>query len=242
MQTLILLILSICLGSFIPCFAERRQKSISQKGRSYCMNCGHVLSPKDLIPIFSYLHCHGRCRYFGTAIPIMLPVVECLSMIVGIILALSAHTFFHGILLLFCFACLLLLSIDDWQTQHIHDSDLLLLACVLIIDTFFFGSHQWLSQLIGACLVSLPLLVISHFWPNALGNGDGLFMAITGFYLGYSDITTAFLIGTLSALCYALVLLIRNKASVKTALPLIPFLSTGVLITILAENIFFIIN
>ena len=118
----------------------------------------------------------------------------------------------------------------------------MLLACVLIIDTFFFGSHQWLSQLIGACLVSLPLLVISHFWPNALGNGDGLFMAITGFYLGYSDITTAFLIGTLSALCYALVLLIRNKASVKTALPLIPFLSTGVLITILAENIFFIIN
>ncbi len=202
------------------------------------MNCGHILAPKDLIPILSYFYCHGHCRYCGTAIPVLLPIIECLSITIGIILALTTHTFFHSILLLLCFACLLLLSIDDWQTHHIHDSDLLMLTFILIIDTFFFGSHQWLSQLIGACIVSLPLLVISHFWPKALGNGDGLFMAMTGFYLGYSNITTAFFIGTLSALCYALVLLITNKASLKTAIPLIPFLSIGVLSTILIDNIF----
>lgn len=33
------------------------------KDRSECLNCGHVLSWQDMIPIFSWLSLRGRCRY-----------------------------------------------------------------------------------------------------------------------------------------------------------------------------------
>jgi leader peptidase (prepilin peptidase)/N-methyltransferase len=56
-------------GSFINCFAWRivHHESIL-KGRSHCTTCGHVLGTADLIPVFSYLFLHGKCRYCGQKI------------------------------------------------------------------------------------------------------------------------------------------------------------------------------
>lgn len=240
MNMLLFFIFGICLGSFIPCFAERRQKHLSQQGRSYCMSCKHPLTAKDLIPIASFIFYHGRCRYCHAPIPKMFPIIECISGFVGIIIACSSPFFIHNMFLLMCYACLLLLSLDDVTTQHIHDIDLLLLACILLIDTILFGPHQWLNQLIGAFILSIPLFVITYIWPHSLGSGDSIFMLITGFYLGLTGITIAFCIGTISALCFSILLLLTKNASRKTAIPLIPFLSFGVITTIFLVSFHFI--
>ncbi len=44
--------------------------------QSHCFSCGHLLLPKDVRPILSYIRYRGKCRYCGTNIPIFYPIVE----------------------------------------------------------------------------------------------------------------------------------------------------------------------
>ncbi len=55
-------LLGICLGSFVKVLADRSVGKRKFSGRSYCEHCKKKISWYDLIPIFSYLNLHGRCR------------------------------------------------------------------------------------------------------------------------------------------------------------------------------------
>lgn len=35
----------------------------------YCAACGHILALTDQIPVYSYYHNHGKCRYCKTSVP-----------------------------------------------------------------------------------------------------------------------------------------------------------------------------
>lgn len=226
-------IFGACLGSFIPCFAERRAKGRSQWGRSHCTHCGTVISPLGLVPIFGYFISGGRCQHCGAPIPYILPLLEIFSSMIGLIIGLQTSHPLHALLLLSAYAMLLLLSLDDGFTHYIRDCDLCFLALFFLLDIFLFAPDFWLNRLLGALIVSLPLFIITLFAPQELGSGDIFFMAICGFYLALPAITYAFGIGIAAALLYGLILIVMKKATRKTAIPLIPFLSFGVLTTIL---------
>lgn len=98
MTILILLVLGLCLGSFVNAFvwrhyqkefapqeraeakATKKAKKSAQtdeltaeqlsiiRGRSMCTHCHHELAAKDLIPVVSYLWLRGKCRYCGARI------------------------------------------------------------------------------------------------------------------------------------------------------------------------------
>ncbi len=93
MVIMILIILGLCLGSFVNALVWRlheleelelsettaKQSSKTQKltrrdlsiarGRSMCVQCHHELAPKDLVPVLSYLSLRGKCRYCRARIP-----------------------------------------------------------------------------------------------------------------------------------------------------------------------------
>lgn len=238
MSTLFFFILGACLGSFIPCFAERRQKNLSQIDRSRCLHCGQAIAPFYLVPILGYFFSRGHCRHCGAPIPKSLPFFETVSAILCALLSLSTAPAPHTILLCIVFALLLLLSLDDWELQQIHDSDLILYSVLLVFDSVFYDTHFWLDQAIGAVIVALPLFIILRIFPQGLGSGDVLFMAISGFYLGTVAVTHAFLIGIFCALIYAFYLIIIKKAGRGASLPLIPFLAAGVSVVVLSTPFF----
>ncbi len=84
-------ILGTVLGSFIDCMAWRivKQESVL-RGRSHCDVCGHQLSAKDLIPIFSYLASGGKCNYCGASISAESTWIE---IILGVVFALIVYRF-----------------------------------------------------------------------------------------------------------------------------------------------------
>lgn len=47
-----------------------------KRDRSRCLSCGHVLEPKDLIPLVSWLVTRGKCRYCGVSIGFFEPLIE----------------------------------------------------------------------------------------------------------------------------------------------------------------------
>lgn len=222
-------IIGACFGSFIPCFAQRRYKQQSQFERSHCLHCGTPIAPFYLIPIIGYFLSHGRCRTCQTPIPKILPCLELLGALIGGLLAVQAVHTLRPFGQLLIASMLLLMSLDDYYTQWIHDSDLMLYGVFILFDTICFDSLWWPERLVGACIIALPLLFIYRCFSGTLGSGDILFMALSGFYLGVVDITYAFLIGIISALLYSARLLLQHRATKESAIPLIPFLSIGVL-------------
>lgn len=97
MVYVVLIGLGLLLGSFVNALVWRvhEQESLREKkrptkadkmrlqqlsisrGRSMCLQCGHGLAPKDLVPVFSWFWLRGKCRYCGAAIPDT-PVAELL--------------------------------------------------------------------------------------------------------------------------------------------------------------------
>ena len=86
----IFFLLGISVGSFLNVVAARvpAGKSIIHPP-SHCFSCGHVLEPRDLFPIVSYLVLKGRCRYCGQPIPARSMLVELASGLL-FVLALTA--------------------------------------------------------------------------------------------------------------------------------------------------------
>ncbi len=72
MFILLLVILGLCFGSFINAYVWRLHSRTKTgklanlsiwRGRSMCSNCHHILAPKDLVPVLSWISLKGRCRY-----------------------------------------------------------------------------------------------------------------------------------------------------------------------------------
>ena len=68
--TIVFALFGIAVGSFLNLCIDRLPTGRSLLyPPSHCDACQHRLSVKDLIPIFSYLWLHRRCRYCQAAIP-----------------------------------------------------------------------------------------------------------------------------------------------------------------------------
>lgn len=91
MIILVLVILGLCLGSFVNALVWRlheqatlknkkvpKQLTISQ-GRSMCPDCKHQLGFWDLLPVISWLTLRGKCRYCHKPISWQYPLVEVLT-------------------------------------------------------------------------------------------------------------------------------------------------------------------
>jgi leader peptidase (prepilin peptidase)/N-methyltransferase len=69
--------LGACLGSFLNVVLWRvpRGESIVHPP-SHCPNCGHELSPLELVPVISWVALRRRCRHCGVRISARYPIVE----------------------------------------------------------------------------------------------------------------------------------------------------------------------
>ena len=62
--------LGMVFGSFLTCAVYRIPRGLSMwHPRSSCPSCKHVLTPLDLIPIFSYIFSAGKCRHCDEPVP-----------------------------------------------------------------------------------------------------------------------------------------------------------------------------
>ena len=125
------------LGSFLNMAVWRvpRGESIFLP-RSHCPVCKHVLGPKDLFPVLSYLVLNGRCRYCGTQFGVRYVLIE----VFLIVSALSAYILLGlnsisiGIiaslaLLIFCYGTLQHKILDRNILKKEHDQILNPNAC-----------------------------------------------------------------------------------------------------------------
>src|SRR2546428_8423420 len=73
---ILLLLLSLCWGSFLNVVGYRLMKDEHLLDRSRCIHCKHQIAWYDLIPVISYFMLKGKCRACRQPISGLYPFIE----------------------------------------------------------------------------------------------------------------------------------------------------------------------
>lgn len=230
--------LGACLASFALAAAQRTMSGQKWWGveRSVCPACGHILSAGELLPIFSYLLQKARCRHCGAKIGMEYIVSETAGLICGVLFALRFGNNFFALLLchtafLFLFFC----TYTDISSGYVYDNWAYAMAIFgLVIRLVFGGSIAFCDGLCGSvCAFVFFFAIYLCSRKRGMGLGDACISlgigAVLGLKLTFVALYIAFVFGAL----YSIPLLITKRATRKAALPMLPFLSAGVLATLL---------
>lgn len=247
MIVVLLIGLGLAFGSFVNAFVIRlHAKRDWVTERSQCMSCHHVLVPKDLVPVFSWLALGGKCRYCRKPIPDS-PLVELLLpvLFVGSYLfwpqPLQGAGLYDFVFWLVFLVGFVALAVYDFKWFLLPDKvvfPLIALAVVQVVGSFVLFNGTWqdlLGSAVGAVVISGLFLVLHTVSKGAwIGFGDVKLAVALGLLAGGAlpallVLFVASLIGTVASLP----LVIAGKANRKSHLPFGPMLIGGLVIVVL---------
>jgi leader peptidase (prepilin peptidase) / N-methyltransferase len=211
------------IGSFLNVVVYRLPIGQSLvKPRSHCPSCQTPVSPRDNVPLLSWLFLKGRCRHCGETISARYPAVELLTALcfVAVVLARGIHA--ELIALIPFTASLIAISFIDIQHKIVPNR------------IVAFRTHVLPELLIAGAGAFLFFLVAALIHPKGMGMGDVKLAGVMGLYLGrlvIPALVIAFLVGSV----VGIVLVVRHGArSRKVGVPFAPFMALGGLVAMLA--------
>jgi prepilin signal peptidase PulO-like enzyme (type II secretory pathway) len=229
-------ILGLAVGSFLNCVIYRLETGESfLKGRSYCPHCKHILSWKDLIPIFSFLILKGKCRYCRRPISLQYPLVEFFTGILFVLFLIyggrtSIDLIFYWVLT--CF--LIIIFVYDLKHYLIPDKIIYPAIAIAFLNQILTSNIEHLtSNLILGILPSLfflTIVLISH--ETWMGFGDFKLSILMGLILGWPKIMVALFFAFFSGALVSLVLIFFRKKTLKSQIPFAPLLVIGTFFSI----------
>lgn len=224
------LIFGVFVGSFLNvCIYRLPSEQSIVTNSSHCMKCGTKIKRYDLIPVISWFILRGRCRTCHEKFSIRYPMIELLN---GLLWVLSIWRFditIKGILVCLLFSALIVVFFMDWDTQLINTGVCIVIGLLGVANMFLTDDLKITDYLIGAAIVSVPLLLISVISKEqAMGMGDAYLMAAGGLFLGIKSVTVAIFIGLILGSLVGLILKYITKSS-KFAFG--PYLSIGIAVS-----------
>jgi leader peptidase (prepilin peptidase)/N-methyltransferase len=235
-------VLGLAIGSFLNVVIWRvpRKESVVRPP-SHCPQCQTPISPRDNVPVLSWLFLSGKCRHCKNPIPVRYPLVEagCGVLFLAVAARFGASWELPAYLVLT--AALLAISIIDLEHFIVPDRitapltvsalGLLGLAAVAEGNGWRFG-----RSLLGGVAYFAFLLLLNILYPKGMGMGDVKLAFPLGLYLGWLGWGQVFLGGFLAFLLGAVVgvtLIATKIKSRKDVVPFGPFLALGAMLTIL---------
>lgn len=250
MTILILLLLGLCLGSFVNALVWRLHKNKAKSlltDRSECPHCHKKLQAVDLVPLVGWLVLRGKCRYCKKPISVQYPLVEAgvallfvLSYLVWPYPLDAWYQWFNFGVWLTYIVGLAALFVYDLRWYILPDKivfPLIILALVNIFVQFF--AHQPQGDAFAAfqyyLFGLLPIagvywLIYSFSKGKLVGFGDVKLGIFFGLALGWPGaLLTLFLANILGSL-FVIPPLLMKKLKRSSRVPFGPFLIGGFLI------------
>lgn len=232
-------VLGAAIGSFINVVALRYGTNKSWVwNRSACPHCQQQLRWWELLPIISFIVLGGRCSRCRAAIDPRYFFVEVLCGVITVAIFSPLPRTPNELLLCLCISAianvLVLLSLVDAKTFLLPDHYLVVLSLLTAI-VIWVQPATWQTTIVwGAVLGSGFLFVL---WLSTRGRGIGLgdvkLMVPVGALLGPAGVVVLFFIAFCVGGLLGAVLLVRGKATMKTAIPFGPFLAGAAIILLL---------
>jgi leader peptidase (prepilin peptidase)/N-methyltransferase len=257
-------ILGAIIGSFLNVVIHRvpREQSIVFPN-SACPSCRTPLRAYDNIPILSFIILRGRCRYCSKRISIRYPIVELLTALLFVAVALhDGVSFALPFDLAFVSALLALVFID---AEHmilpnvITYPGMIFAVLARIALPYLAGAEHfddlpgliasfptlplWASSLAGAAVGALvgggSLWLMGFIWQRlrgveAMGLGDVKMMFMVGAYLGWRLAALTIFAGVFSGSIIGIGLMMkRGQRNMQMMLPFGIFLGLGAIASLL---------
>ncbi len=238
MALLVFFILGAIVGSFLNVIILRLGAK-GKGGRSQCLACGKTLRSYELIPIASFLFLRGRCRSCKVRISPQYPLVELLTGLVFAAVFWRESLSLPLLSSLVLWSLLIVIAVYDLRHKIIPNavvSVAIFLSLLHFLYTYFVLHTTSPLDFWGGLLIPLPFALI---WlatkGRAMGLGDAKLLVVFSWYLGFAHGLSALVLGFWFGAALALILLsLRLKRiTMKTELPLAPFLIVGLLVVYL---------
>lgn len=211
-ETLVLVgapIIGLVFGSFASLAGYRlpRDQGVAV-GRSRCPHCDVALTPRDLIPVVSWLLLGGRCRACGDAIHLRYPLTE-LATALGFGLAVLAFGPTWAAATVCGLALGLMISVlADLDAKIIPDSVTIWLLPLGLAHRWLIGA-DWTDTLAGIAATTALGLILR--WSGgrlagreALGLGDVKLLAVAGAWLGVAGLPAFLVVAGVTGVIFGL--------------------------------------
>ncbi len=233
---LLLIIASLCWGSFLNVIGYRLIKGKSILGRSACPHCSHTLSWHDLIPLFSFIFLKGKCRYCHTPISWLYPLIELLTVLAFVAAYYLVDDIYYIAYFIFFSALFVTIRSD---LEYLLISPWMTLALIPIGIALSFTDLlpiYPLNSILGAAVgYIVPWLIGAFFYfitkKEGIGQGDFDLLAFIGAFTGIMGVWAALFIGSLlGSLCGGIYLYATGSLRRNVPLPFGPFLAIGAML------------
>lgn len=209
-------VLGAIAGSFLATIAVRwpQERSVL-RGRSACDGCGRTLSPRDLVPLLSWVAARGRCGACGARIDARHPAIEAGCAAIGVASALAAPGL-AGVAGAVFGWLLLTLAVMDARDFWLPDALVLALAVAGGVASLIVPPEPAERLIGGVAGFALLLLVAAgyHAWRgvDGLGGGDPKLFGAIGLWLGWRMLPSVLLVAGLIGLGWTLWRRVRGDA------------------------------
>ncbi|MEO8259360.1 MAG: prepilin peptidase [Acidobacteriota bacterium] len=198
---------------------------------SACPDCRRPLAWFENIPIISYLALRGRCRSCRAPISARYPIIEALT---AAMFALGWWYWGPGVLLAsrLVLGCALIVLFEIDREHLLLPHAITLPGIVVGLAFSVFTEPGWPAAVLGTLVGGGTLLGLGsvYFWlrhEEGLGMGDFKMLAMIGAFLGWRLVLVTLMLASLTGSIVGLLLIVRRRGSMKSALPFGTFLALG---------------
>lgn len=205
---------------------------------SSCPHCQRPIRATENIPILSYLFLKGRCAGCGTPIPRRYPLVELITAVLSVIVALHYGFGVQALAaLLFTWAMVPLFMID-FDHQILPDSITLPLLWAGLLLSLFGVFIDSTASIIGAAAGYLSLWSIYHVFrlltgKEGMGYGDFKLLGAIGAWTGWQQLPVVILFSSVVGAAIGIGLILLKGRDHNQPMPFGPFLAAAGWLTLL---------
>lgn len=229
-------LLGLVVGSFLNVVAWRvpNGKSVVRPA-SACPECGHTIRTRDNIPVLSWLLLRGKCRDCGTPISPVYPLIE---VITGLLFVLVALKFGIGIeFVAYAYLAALAVVLTRIDLVHHRLPDPIVLPAYPVLLVLFAAeclvTGDWwplATAVIGGAILFVIYFAAAIVYPGGMGFGDVKLAGVLGLalgWLGWGPLVigafSAFLLGGIAGI----IVLAVKRGDRKTGIPFGPWMFAG---------------
>jgi leader peptidase (prepilin peptidase)/N-methyltransferase len=226
-------IFGLCIGSFLNVCIYRLPESKSiVHPRSMCPKCETLIASYDNIPILSYIVLGGKCRHCKAPISLRYPVIEFLSGMFAVGVALKYGITFEALIYYIFVAALLVITFIDIDHQIIPDVITLPGIPVFFVAGFALSQITVVQSLLGILVGGGSLFLVAWLYhlvtkKEGMGGGDIKLLAMMGAVIGWQGVLFTIFVASAVGTISGLLLMLKAGKSMKLAIPFGPFLALG---------------
>ena len=199
---------------------------------SHCPHCKKGISPLHNIPVVSYLWLRGKCAQCHAPISMRYPLVETLTCIVSVYVAVHfGVTVQTGAALIFTWILIALTFIDLDHHMLPDNLTLLLVWLGLFFSLFsiFADSHDAILGAIAGYSLFAGLQLIFGWITGkvGMGQGDYKFLAALGAFTGVQLLPLVILLASISGIIFTLTQMLIKHEFKSAPLPFGPYLAVA---------------